>query len=54
MPTVVLLGTLDTKGHEYAYLAERLREQGVETLIVDAGVFEPQIGPEGLGPDVSR
>jgi uncharacterized protein (UPF0261 family) len=54
MATVVLLGTLDTKGHEYAYLAERLREQGVETLIVDAGVFEPRIEPEGLEPDVSR
>ena len=54
MATVVLLGTLDTKGHEYAYLAERLREQGLDTLVVDAGVYEPQIGPEGRGPDVSR
>ena len=54
MATVVLLGTLDTKGHEYAYLAERLREQGLDTLVVDAGVYEPQIGPEGLGPDVPR
>ena len=25
MPTVVLVGTLDTKGEEYAYLADRLR-----------------------------
>jgi uncharacterized protein (UPF0261 family) len=49
MPTVVLIGTLDTKGHEYAYLAERVREQGVDCLLVDAGVFEPQVVP-----DVSR
>lgn len=49
MATVVLLGTLDTKGHEYAYLRERLREQGVEVVLVDAGVFEPQVEP-----DVSR
>ena len=49
MPTVVLLGTLDTKGHEYAYLADRVREQGVDCLLVDAGVFEPQVEP-----DVSR
>ena len=28
MPTVVLVGTLDTKGQEYAYLADRIREQG--------------------------
>ncbi len=49
MPTVVLLGTLDTKGYEYAYLRDRLREHGVDVLLVDAGVFEPQIQP-----DISR
>jgi len=41
MPTVVLLGTLDTKGKEYDYLRDRLREQGVGVVLVDAGVFEP-------------
>ena len=30
MATVVLLGTLDTKGQEYEYLRDRLREQGVD------------------------
>ncbi len=49
MATVVLLGTLDTKGAEYAYLRDRLREQGVDTLLVDTGVFAP-----GVEPDVSR
>jgi uncharacterized protein (UPF0261 family) len=39
--TVVLLGTLDTKGREYDYLRDRLREQGVGVVLVDAGVFEP-------------
>jgi uncharacterized protein (UPF0261 family) len=39
--TVVLLGTLDTKGTEYDYLRDRLREQGVDVVMVDAGVFEP-------------
>ena len=43
MATVVLLGTLDTKGAEYGYLRDRLREQGVDVVMVDAGVFEPQI-----------
>ena len=43
MATVVLLGTLDTKGHEYDYLRARLLEQGVEVILVDAGVFEPQV-----------
>ena len=41
MATVVLLGTLDTKGKEYDYLRARLREQGVAVVLVDAGLFEP-------------
>ena len=48
--TIVLLGTLDTKGVEYAFLRERLRERGVDVLVVDAGVHEPV----GLEPDISR
>src|ERR671918_1655928 len=46
MATVVLLGTLDTKGFEYAYLRERLREHGVDVLLVDAGVSEPLVEPD--------
>ncbi len=48
--TVVLLGTLDTKGVEYAFLRERLLEHGVDVLVVDAGIHEPV----GLEPDISR
>jgi uncharacterized protein (UPF0261 family) len=43
MATVVLLGTLDTKGTEYGYLRDRLLEQGVNVVVVDAGAFDPQI-----------
>ena len=50
MATVVLLGTLDTKGVEYAFLRERLLEHGVDVLVVDAGVHEPV----GLVPDIAR
>ena len=50
MATVVLLGTLDTKGLEYDYLRERLRGHGVATLLVDAGV----LGEPRAKPDVSR
>ena len=46
MPTVVLLGTLDTKGAEYAFLRDRLLEHGVDVLLVDAGVTEPAIEPD--------
>jgi uncharacterized protein (UPF0261 family) len=47
---IVLLGTLDTKGAEYAFLRDRLRERGADVLVVDAGVHEPV----GLEPDVGR
>ena len=50
MPTVVLLGTLNTKGVEYAFLRDRLLEHGVDVLVVDVGVYDPV----GLEPDVSR
>jgi uncharacterized protein (UPF0261 family) len=38
--TVLLVGTLDTKGAEYAYLRERLRAHGVDSILADAGVTE--------------
>lgn len=41
MATVVLVGTLDTKGGEYAWLREQLREHGCEVVVVDTGVREP-------------
>ena len=43
MATVVLIGTLDTKGTEYGWLRTRLRELGCETVLVDAGIGQPQI-----------
>jgi uncharacterized protein (UPF0261 family) len=43
--TVLLVGTLDTKGAEYAYLRERLRAHGVDTILADAGV-NPAAGVE--------
>jgi uncharacterized protein (UPF0261 family) len=53
MATVVLLGTLDTKGKEYGYLRDRLREQGVDVVVVDAGVFEPQIDADVTQDEVA-
>ncbi len=35
MKTVLLIGTLDTKGKEYQYLREKLREEGVHPLLMD-------------------
>ncbi len=48
-PTVVLIGTLDSKGEEYAFVRDRLHEAGVATLVVDCGTA----GPPFFEPDVS-
>src|ERR1700693_3633637 len=37
MASVVLLGTLDTKGAEYEFLRDRVREFGCDVVLVDAG-----------------
>ncbi len=50
MKTVVLVGTLDTKGAEYQYLRDRLKLSGVKSLLVDVGTLEPPTAE----PDVSR
>jgi uncharacterized protein (UPF0261 family) len=54
-PTVVLVGTLDTKGHEYAYLRDRIRDAGADVVLVDAGVLgEPQVAPDVAREEVAR
>src|SRR5262245_30353189 len=47
---VLLIGTLDTKGTEVAFVRDLLAKAGVSTLVLDAGV----LGPPGFQPDISR
>lgn len=54
MATVVLVGTLDTKGLEFGYLRERIEAAGVDALVVDAGIFEPLIEAEISRFDVAQ
>lgn len=49
MPTVVLLGTLDTKGVEYRFVRDLLSRLGVTTVLVDCGIR----GAEGAEPDIT-
>lgn len=49
-PRVTIVGTLDTKGEEIAFVRDRLRGEGVAVTVVDAGV----LGEPGFAPDVSR
>ncbi len=48
--TVVLVGTLDTKGQEFAFVKELIEQAGLRTLMVDFGVM----GGAAFPPDVSR
>jgi uncharacterized protein (UPF0261 family) len=50
MASVVAIGTLDTKGAEYGFLRERLLENGVDVILVDAGI----VGEPTTTPDIPR
>ncbi|HEX2623144.1 MAG TPA: Tm-1-like ATP-binding domain-containing protein [Phototrophicaceae bacterium] len=49
--TVLLIGTLDTKGPETAYLRDQVRELGCQTLVLDSGILGKAVGLEA---DFSR
>ena len=48
MPKVYVVGTMDTKGAELGYAAERVRAAGAEAVLVDVGTTG-----QGSGADVS-
>ena len=48
--TVLLVGALDTKGVEYAFVKDLIEAAGLQTLVVDFGVM----GHPAFEPDVSR
>lgn len=52
--TLVVVGTLDTKGLEIAYLVKRIKELSadkIKTLVIDTGILGK---PEHIKPDISR
>jgi uncharacterized protein (UPF0261 family) len=55
MTRVVLAGTLDTKGEEYAFVAALLTAAGLRPLLVDVGVRgEPATRPDVTRAEVAR
>jgi len=48
--TVVITGSLDTKGKEFAFLKELIEKEGLETLVIDFGVM----GEPAFAPDITR
>jgi uncharacterized protein (UPF0261 family) len=49
-PQIALIGTLDTKGEEIAYVAERLAGLGARPIVIDSGI----LGEPGTRADVTR
>jgi uncharacterized protein (UPF0261 family) len=50
MPAVALIGTLDTKGEEIAYVRDRLASLDVSAVVIDSGI----LGQPTVPADVSR
>ena len=50
MATIAVLGTLDSKGEEHAYVAEKIRARGHRPLLIDVGSG----GPPTVTPDFTR
>ena len=50
-PWIALIGTLDTKGDEIAYVRDRLRALGARPIVIDTGILGE---PAGCTPDVSH
>src|SRR4051794_38704779 len=50
MATIAILGTMDTKGEEHAFVANCIRQRGHQVLIIDTGILEE---PK-LKPDITR
>ena len=48
--TVAILGTLDTKGEEFAFLRTRIESAGLATLVIDSGI----LGEPAFAPAISR
>ena len=45
--TILMIGTLDTKGHEYEYIRDLIHARGYKTFVLDAGILgEPTFTPD--------
>ena len=50
MSTIAILGTMDTKGEEHAFVAEQIKRRGHQVLVIDTGTLD---NPK-LKADISR
>src|SRR5262245_42408266 len=46
MATIAVLGTMDTKGEEHAFVAQLIKKRGHNPLLIDVGALElPRVKP---------
>src|SRR5262245_6612606 len=50
MPTIAILGTMDTKGVEHGYVADLIKQRGHRVVVIDVGTA----GEPKLKPDITR
>ena len=50
MATIAVLGTMDTKGEEHAFVANLIRQRGHQALVIDTGT----LAAPTLPPDITR
>jgi len=54
MATVLLIGTLDTKGVEFDFIRQKVRAAGCDVILVDAGIGLDPPGAPQVPTDISR
>ena len=53
--TVYVVGTMDTKGSEFAFITDMIESSGVSTCVVDTGILgEPQFIPDVSADEVAQ
>lgn len=50
LKSIALIGTLDTKGEEFALLRDRIQGAAIGTVVIDVGI----LGQPFFEPDISR
>lgn len=54
MATIAILGTMDTKGDEHAFVADQIKQRGHKILVIDVGVLtDPTLKPDITRQDVA-
>jgi uncharacterized protein (UPF0261 family) len=52
---IAIIGALDTKGAEFAYLRDQIQAHGVATLVIDIGVVgEPPFAPDVASAEIAQ